>query len=108
MPKGKLRTKQCANHLSRYNNFALPPTFGAKKFYFLHTSSSASSVHLITKIWTKFFIIHPFRLRPEIIKVEVVTIDVSSIGIKFENFMQATHILNRFLDRKKFPAIWLF
>ena len=26
---------------------------------------------------------------PEVIKVRVVTIDVSSIGIKFENFMQA-------------------
>ena len=30
-----------------------------------------------------------YTLRPEVIKVRVVTIDVSSIGIKFENFMQA-------------------
>ena len=28
-------------------------------------------------------------MAPEIIKVGVVTIDMSSIGIKFENFMQA-------------------
>ena len=29
------------------------------------------------------------KIHPEVIKVRVVTIDVSSIGIKFENFMQA-------------------
>ena len=28
-------------------------------------------------------------MQSEVIKVEVVTIDMSSIGIKFENFMQA-------------------
>ena len=36
MPKGKLRTKQCANHLSCYNNFAMLATHngGQKKSIF--------------------------------------------------------------------------
>jgi hypothetical protein len=34
-PKGKLRTKQCANHLSRYNNFAMLAThIGGQKILF--------------------------------------------------------------------------
>ena len=49
MPKGKLRTKQCANHLSRYNNFAMLAThIGGQKILF--------SAHII------FTIIHPSHL----------------------------------------------
>ena len=50
MPKGKLRTKQCANHLSRYNNFAMLATHigGQKNSIFcthhLHHHPSISSL----------------------------------------------------------------
>ena len=40
------------------------------------------------KVALKLSVLH-YRPMAEIIKVGVVTIDVSSIGIKFENFMQA-------------------